>query len=687
MRWNVAVVVLLLAVGAAARRQPRPLTGRWLLQGGGNAGNGTAATTTRPAGGQGYQKHGADFCNCPDDDKAVCGTDQQTYLNECVMRCAGAIKLKDGVCSKACYPPGARREGGDWSSRDPVCASGITYMNRAEAMYDGYPDECITEGVCQYVDVGQGPVSYEPTTGGKGKKWEDAAANTQLPDKSKPDYDYSEALQKSLLYYDSQISGTISPGYKRLAWRDNSCFTCKGKYGEDLSGGYFESGGSSLKLGSVSSYAPAFLGAAALCFPGGFNKTGLLDDIKFKVKWGADYLINAHVEEYVFMGSMGNQTEDFDNYAPWELYEKYEKNPRLVGYCTKDDPCSEVTGLAAAALASASELLRTDNAAWADKALEHAKQLYAFATEYPGSYMDSSDDGVKVLSYLYSSTGYQDELAYAAAMLFKVTGEEKYKTDAAKYFKAVPGTPLTQEVGELKPLTAVLMAQLDPDTAEYRTAAEAFFNQYLNGTIRHTDCGLAIPYHWGGMTHGPNVATLGMCYAKAPKVDAAYAARLFNYGKHQVDYVLGDCGRSWMVGFGEKYPQYLHQEAAYNSILVWKDDKDPLGERIPGTMHLGPITQEKTDRPQQWQKAMPDFLGNWFPARHIAYGTMFGAPLMNDGLVLSRRDYTYAEPTITYNSAIVGALAGLAEYYDVEPWTGELKEVNSVDYRPYLLKN
>lgn len=169
---------------------------------------------------------------------------------------------------------------------------------------------------------------------------------------------------------------------------------------------------------------------------------------------------------------------------------------------------------------------------------------------------------VQVLSYLYSSTGYQDELAYAAAMLYKVTGaccctyvcgkepawllqwcqpgvpvrrgvvlckvtgalthretwgwggtgylegtclagcelkqglrvaaqrstnrphhdaaltfsplqlanasptppmpagEEKYKSDAAKYFKAIPETPLTQEVGELKPLTAVLMAQV-----------------------------------------------------------------------------------------------------------------------------------------------------------------------------------------------------------------------------------
>ena len=51
----------------------------------------------------------------------------------------------------------------------------------------------------------------------------------------------------------------------------------------------------------------------------------------------------------------------------------------------------------------------------------------------------------------------------------------------------------------------------------------------------------------------------------------------------QVDYVLGDCGRSWLVGFGEKYPQYLHQEHSYNSILVWPNDTDPLGVRIPAT--------------------------------------------------------------------------------------------------------
>lgn len=92
---------------------------------------------------------------------------------------------------------------------------------------------------------------------------------------------------------------------------------------------------------------------------------------------------------------------------------------------------------------------------------------------------------------------------------------------------------------------------------------------------------------------------LGMCYGKGANVDPAYRARLFNYGQHQasrarrgaaaalphtqrgaaawmaagassqacatssgpcsppwqVDYVLGDCGRSWLVGFGKDYPQ------------------------------------------------------------------------------------------------------------------------------------
>lgn len=48
-------------------------------------------------------------------------------------RCLLLYRLQDGVCDKACYPPGEKRDGGDWASRDAVCASGLTYMNTAEA--------------------------------------------------------------------------------------------------------------------------------------------------------------------------------------------------------------------------------------------------------------------------------------------------------------------------------------------------------------------------------------------------------------------------------------------------------------------------------------------------------------------------------------------------------------------------
>lgn len=58
----------------------------------------------------------------------------------------------------------------------------------------------------------------------------------------------------------------------------------------------------------------------------------------------------------------------------------------------------------------------------------------------------------------------------------------------------------------LLPVTAPLL-QLDPGNSKYGDYLQSFFDQYLSleGEIKHTKCGLAIPYHWGALTHGPNV--------------------------------------------------------------------------------------------------------------------------------------------------------------------------------------
>jgi len=63
------------------------------------------------------------------------------------------------------------------------------------------------------------------------------------------------------------------------------------------------------------------------------------------------------------------------------------------------------------------------------------------------------------------------------------------------------------------------------------------------------------------------------------------------------------------------------------------------------------------------------------PRLFDADGLVFGAPLYDDGLINSRRDYTYAEPTVEYNAGAVGAAAALADWYSTQAYTG----VDSLD--------
>ena len=37
----------------------------------------------------------------------------------------------------------------------------------------------------------------------------------------------------------------------------------------------------------------------------------------------------------------------------------------------------------------------------------------------------------------------------------------------------------------------------------------------------------------------------------------------------QIGYVLGDSGRSWLAGFGEKSPEYIWHKPSYNAYIDW----------------------------------------------------------------------------------------------------------------------
>lgn len=69
---------------------------------------------------------------------------------------------------------------------------------------------------------------------------------------------------------------------------------------------------------------------------------------------------------------------------------------------------------------------------YARKLLTHSKQLYAFSDKYRGVYSDSIPNAEK---FYKSYSGFQDELVWGAAWLYRATKESSYLVKAEKYYK------------------------------------------------------------------------------------------------------------------------------------------------------------------------------------------------------------------------------------------------------------
>lgn len=85
-------------------------------------------------------------------------------------------------------------------------------------------------------------------------------------------------------------------------------------------------------------------------------------------------------------------------------------------------PGTEVAAETAAAMASASLVFKNIDPAYSSSLLRHAQQLFTFADTYRGSYSKS----VPQVKGFYNSTGYGDELLWAASWLYHATHDESY---------------------------------------------------------------------------------------------------------------------------------------------------------------------------------------------------------------------------------------------------------------------
>ncbi|KAM7492373.1 hypothetical protein LguiA_035294 [Lonicera macranthoides] len=465
-------------------------------------------------------------------------------------------------------------------------------------------------------------------------------------------FNYSEALTKSLLYFEAQRSGRL-PYNQRVSWRQHSGLTDGLEQGVDLVGGYYDAG-DHVKFGLPMAFTVTMLSWSVIEYGEQIAGAGEFEHALEAIKWGTDYFIKAHTSPNVLWAEVGDG--DTDHYC-WQRPEDMTTS-RHAYKIDENNPGSDLAGETAAAMAAASIVFRKTNPHYSHLLLHHAQQLFEFGDKYRGKY----DESVGVVKRYYASvSGYMDELLWGALWLYKATDNEDY----LKYVITQPhfsGWSITEfswdvkyaglQIMAIKLLTQDKHGKHKQILEQYQSKAEHYICGCLNknngnNNVHQTPGGLLYVRQWNNMQYVSSSAFLLTIYSdflqnsnqKLMCQDGVIVPheKLLNFARSQVDYILGSnpLNMSYLVGYGPNYPVRVHHRGA--SIVSYKENKGFIG-----------CTQ-----------GYDNWYGRTEPNLNVLIGALVGGPDNEDNFRDERGNYMQTE-ACTYNTApLVGVFARL----------------------------
>ena len=442
-----------------------------------------------------------------------------------------------------------------------------------------------------------------------------------------PDFNYGEALQKSMFFYEAQRSGAL-PDSNRINWRGDSALHDGESEGVDLTGGWYDAG-DHVKFGFPMAGSVTLLAWGAIEYQDAYQSSGQMPFLLGNLRWATDYLLKASDTPDQLWGQVGTGAEDHQWWGPAEVLPTARPAFRI----TRDCPGSDLAGETAAALAAASIVFRANgDSEYADRLLARAKPLYEFADTYRGRYSDCIADAAQ---FYRSYSGYMDELVWGAAWLYRASNDPAYLQHATELYASLANQPgssdkaysWTHSWDDKSYGSYVLMAELTGG-AGYRADVEHWLDYWTAGyngqRVRYTPGGLAWLDQWGSLRYSANTAFLAFVYSDwltGQNSSPDKAERYRAFALSQIRYALGDKPRhsSYVVGFGENPPLNPHHRTAHGS---WANDINTPTE-----------------------------------TSHILYGALVGGPDAEDNYQDLRTDYYKNEVALDYNAAFSGALA------------------------------
>lgn len=425
-------------------------------------------------------------------------------------------------------------------------------------------------------------------------------------------YNYAEALQKAIYFYECQQAGPL-PDWNRVEWRGDA--TMK----DEVLGGWYDAG-DHVKFNLPMSYSASMLGWALYAYGKDIESSGQKTYLENNLKFALDYFVACDKGTSIVY-QVGDGTRDHAWWGPVECVEKEMVRPTYTGKPT----C--VTAQMAAALAIGAKVLNNNTY------LQHAKSLYELSDK------TRSDADYKAAENFYKSwSGWADELTWASIWLYVATGDETYLDKAEAL---VPQLGHEDQSEELKYTWAhcwddvhsgsLVMLAILTKKPEYTEYAQKFLDWWsvgYNGKKIKYVGDLAWLDQWGSLRYATTTAFIASVYADSIS-DTTLKERYESFAKKQVDYALGSTGRSFVCGFGTNPPEHPHHRTAHSSY-----------------------TDQLT-----------------FPTthKHILYGALVGGPDSSGKYTDSVSDYVSNEVATDYNAGFVGALCSMYKRYGGTP--------------------
>ncbi|PSS09383.1 Endoglucanase [Actinidia chinensis var. chinensis] len=454
-------------------------------------------------------------------------------------------------------------------------------------------------------------------------------------------YDYKDALSKAILFFEGQRSGKL-PDTQRVKWRGDSALSDGKPDNVRLVGGYYDAG-DNVKFGWPMAFSVSLLSWAAVENQKAISSVSQMEYLRSAIRWGADFILTAHTSPTTLYTQVGDGNQD---HQCWERPEDMD-TPRTLYKITSSSPGTEAAAEAAAALSAASIVFKGVDSNYSSKLLSHSKSLFEFADKYRGSYQASCP-------FYCSYSGYQDELLWAAAWLYKASGQSSYLNYVSSnqgWSQAVSEFSWDNKFVGAQTLLAKEFYGGKSNLEKFKRDADSFVCAVMPGSssvqIRTTPGGLLYTRDSSNLQYVTSASMVLLTYSKilsAAKIGGIQcgsaqfsASQIMAFAKTQVDYILGNNPKkmSYMVGFGNKYPTQLHHRAS--SLPSIKSHPAKIG------CNEGSSTWYSSANPN--------------PNTHV--GAIVGGPDSSDRFNDLRSDYSHSEPTTYLNAAFVGSVAAL----------------------------